>query len=227
MKVKNFSISALIALIVLAPGNWLQAQPAGSAGKVEVEVKLSRNVIPAGDSAAAAVVMNIEDGWHVNAHEPTLDYLIGTELKIDTLSGFTVSGMQYPEPERFTFAFAGEPLDVYQGNAPIFFMLAASPDLAPGSYTLTGSLRVQACDDKSCLAPSTLDVSIPVEVAAANTGFKSINRELFSAYSGEPATTRASPASLTDNSIASMFNERGAILAFLGIFVIEIGRAHV
>jgi thiol:disulfide interchange protein DsbD len=218
MKVHQFILSSLVILLLFGIGSKISAQPAGSAGKVEAEVKLSQNVVPAGDSVAAAVVMNIDEGWHVNAHEPTLDYLIGTELTIDTHSGFMVSGMQYPESERFTFAFAGEPLDVYQGDAPIFFTLATSSGLAPGSYTLTGNLRVQACDDKSCLAPSTLDISMPVEVVAAQTAYKPINQGLFSEYSGggDP------PASLTDNSIASMFNERGAILAFLGIFLIGL-----
>ncbi len=222
MKAQPFNIASLAILFLFGVGNKLPAQPAGSAGKVEAEVKLSQNVIPAGDSVEAAVMMNIEDGWHVNAHEPTLDYLIGTELTIDEQAGFTVSEMQYPKPERFTFAFAGEPLDVYQGDAPIFFTLATAPDLEPGSYTLTGTLRVQACNDNSCLAPSTLDISIRVEMAAANTGFKSTNQELFTDYEGGSAKSDSPTASLSDNSIASMFNERGAILAFLGIFLIGL-----
>lgn len=218
MKVQR--VVFLLAILLFGFEGLLSAQPTGSAGKVATEIRLSQNVVPAGDSVAAAVVMNIDEGWHVNAHEPTLDYLIGTELTIDEQAGFTVSGIQYPASEQFTFAFAGEPLDVYQGNAPIFFTLATAPDLEPGSYTLTGNLRVQACDDKSCLAPSTLDISIPVEVVAANTAYKPINQGLFSEHSGRDG--RDSPASLTDNSIASMFNERGAILAFLGIFLIGL-----
>ncbi|MDR8390480.1 thioredoxin family protein [Aliifodinibius sp. S!AR15-10] len=220
MKIHQFIIASFAILLLLGLGNKLPAQPAGSAGKVEVEVKLSQNVVPAEDTAKAAVVMHIEEGWHVNAHKPTLDYLIGTELKIEEHPGFTVSGIQYPESERFTFAFAGEPLDVYQGDAPIFFTLATSHGLAPGSYPLTGNLRVQACDDKSCLPPSTIDISIPVDVVAANTGFKSINKNLFSANAGESISS--SSASLSDNSIASMFNERGTILAFLGILLIGL-----
>lgn len=218
MKVQR--VVFLLAILLFGFEGLLSAQPTGSAGKVETEVKLSKNVIPAGDSAKAAVVINIEGGWHVNAHEPTLDYLIGTKLKIDEQAGFTVSGIQYPQPERFTFSFAGEPLDVYHGNAPIFVTLKTSPELEPDTYTLNGSLRVQACDDKSCLPPSTIDIAIPVDVVAANTGFKSINQNLFSANAGEPISS--SSASLSDNSIASMFNERGTILAFLGIFLIGL-----
>ncbi|WP_441000463.1 cytochrome c biogenesis protein CcdA [Fodinibius sp. SL11] len=220
MKVHQFILSSLAILFLFGIGSKISAQPAGSAGKVEAEVKLSQNVVPAGDTVAAAVVMNIEERWHVNAHEPTLDYLIGTELNINDQTGLTVSEIQYPKSERFSFAFAEEPLDVYHGNAPIFVTLKASSELEPGTYTLNGSLRVQACDDKSCLPPSTIDISIPVDVTATNTGFQSINQKLFSGNAGESISS--SSASLSDNSIASMFDERGSILAFLGIFLIGL-----
>jgi thiol:disulfide interchange protein DsbD len=218
MKVQR--VVFLLAILLFGFEGLLSAQPTGSAGKVATEIRLSQNVVPAGDTVAAAVVMNIDEGWHVNAHDPTLDYLIGTELNINDQTGLTVSEIQYPKSERFSFAFAGEPLDVYHGSAPIFVTLKASSKLEPGTYTLDGSLRVQACDDKSCLPPSTIDISIPVDVAAANTGFQSINQELFSGNAGESISS--SSASLSDNSIASMFDERGAILAFLGIFLIGL-----
>jgi len=33
-----------------------------------------------------------------------------------------------------------------------------------GPAVMTGKLRYQACNDRMCLAPKTLDVSLPVEV---------------------------------------------------------------
>jgi len=177
--ISRYYFLVLLSGFIIAPV-LSTAQSASSTEKVKTKIKLSQNVIPAGDSAAVAVVMKVDEGWHVNANEPSQDYLIGTALNIDTLSGITVSGMQYPDSERFTFAFAGEPPDVYQGKAPIFVTLKTAPDLKPGSYTL----RVQAYDDKSCMAPSTLDIAIPVEVVAAETEFKSINQDLFSDYTG-------------------------------------------
>ena len=177
--ISRYYFLVLLSGFIIAPV-LSTAQSASSTEKVKTKIKLSQNVIPAGDSAAVAVVMKVDEGWHVNANEPSQDYLIGTALNIDTLSGITVSGMQYPDSERFTFAFAGEPPDVYQGKAPIFVTLKTAPDLKPGSYTL----RVQAYDDKSCMAPSTLDIAIPVEVVAAETRFKSINQDLFSDYTG-------------------------------------------
>jgi thiol:disulfide interchange protein DsbD len=61
-----------------------------------------------------------------------------------------------------------------------------------------------------------------VEVVASNTAFKSINQDLFNEHSEGRADSGASSASLSDNSIASMFSERGAFLAFFGIFLIGL-----
>lgn len=71
-----------------------------------------------------------------------------------------------------TFNFAGEPLDVYDGEVPIFLNIQTSDTLKPGRYNLEGRTRVQACNDEVCLAPSTIDISIPVEVTSSGTGFK-------------------------------------------------------
>ena len=214
----------LVAFLVTGLITGVQAvQSANSAEKVKTEVRLSQNVIPAGDSVAAAVMLNIKKGWHVNAHRPTFDYLIGTQLVIDSLPGVTVSGFRYPESKRFAFSFVRDSLDVYQGRVPIFVTLNTSSGLSPGSYTLQGKLTIQACNKDVCLTPSTIDISIPLEIVAPGTGFKSLNRELFSAYKGRtPIYSGPTSVLQNENSIASMFNERGAILAFLGIFLIGL-----
>jgi len=214
----------LVLLLVAGLGTGARAaQSASSAEKVKTEIRLSKNVIPAGDSAATVVVLNIKKGWHVNAHHPTYSYLIGTQLRFDTLSGVHVVDFRYPESKRFAFSFARDSLDVYQGRAPIFVTLSTSSGLSPGSYTLRGKLTIQACNKDVCLTPSTIDISIPLEIVAQGTGFKSINRELFSAYKRR-SPIDSGPASVSQNSdsIASLFSERGAILAFLGIFLIGL-----
>jgi hypothetical protein len=36
---------------------------------------------------------------------------------------------------------------------------------ALGSGTLTGKLRYQACNDRTCLTPKTIEVTLPIEIA--------------------------------------------------------------
>lgn len=197
-------------------------QAKNSAGKVSLEPKLSQNVVPAGSSFQAAVMVNIEDGWHVNANQPTLDYLIGTELSLDQAPGFSVISTQYPEAEMLTFGFAEEALAVYEGEVPVFLNIQTSDTLEPGSYTIEGRARVQACNDEVCLAPSTIDVSIPVEVSAVGTGFQSINQDLFGGYQQDGGSVTDAFSASSSTEIAALFDQMGYFWAFLGIFLIGL-----
>lgn len=200
----------------------VQAQQSGSASRVDIDVKLSQAGIMPGDTLEAAVVLDIEEGWHANAHEPTLEYLIGTTLKMDLPEGFTLEGTRYPEPERFSFAFAdGEKLAVYSGDVPIFLTLRASEDLAPGRYGLSGTLRIQICNDSVCLAPSTLSVTTPVEVVGRAEEVRPVNEELFAGGDAALSNVEERPEQ-SASQIAAMFDEQGTLWAFLGIFLIGL-----
>src|SRR5690606_28086727 len=48
---------------------------------VRPEVRMSQNLLPAGSSMRGAILLNLESGWHVNAHRPSMEYLIGTDLQ--------------------------------------------------------------------------------------------------------------------------------------------------
>lgn len=197
-------------------------QANNSAEQVTLESKMAQNVVPAGSSFRAAVVVDIEDGWHVNAHQPTLDYLIGTELSVDQSPGFSVLNTQYPEAEMLTFGFAQEPLAVYEEEVPVFLNIQTSDTLDPGSYTLTGRARVQACNDQVCLAPSTIKVSIPVEVSAAGTGFQAINQDLFGKFQQDQGSVTDAFSATNSTEIAALFDQMGYFWAFLGIFLIGL-----
>lgn len=211
-----------------------QAGGGGSAARVGVDAKLSRTAVRPGDSLRAAVVLDIDEGWHANAHEPTLDFLIGTDVELEPPEGFTLAATQYPEPKMFSFSFTGgKELAVYSGNAPIFLTLRTGGDLASGRYVLEAELTIQICNDEVCLAPSTLPVVFPVEVTADSAAVEPANQELFAKRSpgsgsvggsatGKAASAKATASAASTNEVASMFDERGALLAFLGIFVVGL-----
>ena len=209
---------ALISLAGLVRGQ----QVAGSAAHVGIDVKLALTSVTPGDTLQAAVVLDIDEGWHANAHEPTLDFLIGTDVTLERADGFTLIETRYPEPELFSFSFTGgEKLAVYSGEAPIFLRLETDEEIQPGRHVLEGKLTIQICDDSICLPPSTLPVVIPVEVAADAAAARPINQELFAGGNGAAPAGRTG-ASPSDNRIASMFDGQGALLAFFGIFVIGL-----
>lgn len=153
--------------------------PSSSADFVSVETRLAATPVPAGQAVDGALVLEVEEGWHVNAHRPTFDYLIGTTLDWEKVADVSVANVRYPTPERFELDFAGDAIDVYQGTAPIFFDVRPTSAAAPGERRLTGRLRVQACNDRTCLQPSTVTAALSVPVAGAEASSTPTNDPIF------------------------------------------------
>ena len=108
---------------------------------------------------AIAVTLTVDEGYHVNAHTPSLDYLVPTDL---AFAGLKPNAISYPAAVHFKPAFAKEALDVYEGNVPLIARFA--PGALSGVMAVDGTVTAQACDAKTCLPPSSLPVT------AANSG---------------------------------------------------------
>jgi suppressor for copper-sensitivity B len=157
--------AALVAVALVASAAGAQiARP--QKAKLTLETHAER-VAPGAELALDALVA-IDAGWHVQAHVPTYDYLIPTELKLELPAGFAAPALVYPKPVRFKFAFAEDELDVYEGLVGIAVTLRVPRDAAPGPLSIAGALRYQACDDKSCLPPVDATARVEVQVVEAS-----------------------------------------------------------
>ena len=136
-----------------ASGKVVKVRPAEPAYKVK-----------AGSAVEAAVVIDIEHGYHINSNRPAESFLIATTLKFEPLKGVTVARVVYPKAKLQKFSFSKTPMSVYEGKALLKFSARALPSLAAGNYALKGKLRIQACNDERCLFPQTVEVDIPIEV---------------------------------------------------------------
>lgn len=193
------------------------AIPESTADLVELETRVSKRPVRSGEDLKAAVFAEIAEGWHVNAHRPLQEFLIGTSLEIEPHERIVVADVRYPDPDLARFDFADEELAVYEGETPIFISLRTSEAAPAGLDSLSGRLRVQACNDQICLQPSTISVAIPVEFSGSSGASSPQHSDLFAAYdAGSRVQT------LVDNDVARLFSERGALLAFIGIFIIGL-----
>ena len=111
-----------------------------------------------------AAVVEVQDGWHVNSHQPSFEYLIPTEVQWDVPAGWEQSSVQYPQGEMQTFAFSGQPISVYDG---VFEIVAswATATASSGPVVVEAVLRYQACTDDRCLPPIKTDAFIEVSFA--------------------------------------------------------------
>jgi len=192
--------------------------PSSSAAKVQAETKLSVDKVPAGSTFKAAVILTVAQGWHINSSTPSYDYLIGTALELQQREGVILTDLQYPEGEGVKFSFAEAPLNVYQGSVKIFLTVKLSEKMTPRRDTLHAQLRVQACNDRICLAPASIGVSIPVEIVGATEQSKPINGTIFSSYVNEGGISTP-PAT---NDIGQLIEEGGSFVAFFAIFLIGL-----
>ena len=158
----------LLALALAVPGS---VSVAGGLPRPEEVVAptpfLSLSGLHPGGQLRLALAGDVIDGWHVNAHEPSADYLIPTSLQLKAPPGLKISEATYPDGEMVTFEFADEPLLVYEGRFYILLTISAAAGADTGSRWLEGILSYQPCSDRICLPPA--DVPFEIEIAVVPT----------------------------------------------------------
>ncbi len=128
--------------------------------------------LPKNASADAVVKLSISPGFHINANPATFPYLIATEVQhsLDPNDPLTSGKPVYPVGVKKIFAFAEQPLAVYEGDVTIKLPLSI---VEPNEYghPTRGShfsfpivVRVQACDSEKCYPPAMLDADISIDV---------------------------------------------------------------
>ena len=123
--------------------------------KADLAVLADRTAYEAGTTAQISAQMTIESGWHVNSHKPTFEYLIPTVLDLELPPGWADETVQYPQPEMQTFAFADQPLSVYDEEVFLLAEVKVPAGAPAGKVPVKAALRYQACNDTQCLPPVT------------------------------------------------------------------------
>lgn len=111
----------------------------------------------------AKVTAQLRPGYHCNSNTPSEDFLI--PLKLTWSAGpLNVAGVVYPKPQMEKYAFSEKPLSVYTGDFEIVTKFKVPASAPAGLTVISAKLRYQACTDRMCLPPKTVDVSLPVDV---------------------------------------------------------------
>ena len=162
----------LLALLSGALGAQI-ARP--QKAKLALRAETTR-VTPGGEVRIEALA-TVDDGWHVQAHVPTFDYLIPTALTLELPAGFEAPSIDYPKPIRYKFAFAPDEIDVYEGTVRMPVTLRVPASAAEGKLPVSAKLRYQACDDKSCLPPTDATATLELTIVAREAETGSVSGE--------------------------------------------------
>ncbi len=184
---------------------------------VKIDVYKSFDKIHSGSEMKIAVKTTVEDTWHINSNKPNDEFLIPTELEIKSDNNFELKTVSYPKHKEMDFGFSDKPVAVYEHEFFIGAVISVPADLAPGSYSLNVVLQYQACNDASCMPPSSVDTLLVIEIVDNKTPVNEINSEIFSNIN-----ISYSPAVVVeedDSSIASTLESSGLILSLLFVFI--------
>lgn len=135
--------------------------------------------VPAGASLEVAFRVRLEDGFHVNSHVPSQEFLIPTTLEVEPAGGLHFDEWIYPPGEERRFPFSEEPLQVYEGVFLIRGRVRVSAGMAPATQRLIARLRYQACTREKCLPPKQEEIALEIRVVPAGTRTRRVHPEVF------------------------------------------------
>ena len=128
----------------------------------------------------AAVVLEIPDGYHVNANKPLGKYAIPTTVNIEAPSGVTISPIAFPRAViRKLKATNNEALAVYEGRAIMRFNVTVPANYSDGWLNLKAKVRYQSCNDDVCFPPKSQEIDVGIGVVGANERVQRANGWLF------------------------------------------------
>ena len=117
----------------------------------------------AGATLEVKLPLQLREGYHVNTNMPPDPYLIPLRLTWDT-GPFTAAEVVYPKPDMHKVEFFATPLPVFSGRFELLTRFKVAASAQPGLVNVPGKLRYQACNDRMCLPPKTIDLTLPVSV---------------------------------------------------------------
>ena len=166
-------------LLLIAPANYSATPPSPLQPNIGLNGFFSTDKAQRGRTIQAAVVMEIPDGFHVNANKPLGKYAVPTTLKIEAPGGVKIGPVNFPRSTVRTFSFSKEQLAVYEGRAVMRFNITLPANYEPGVIELRARVRYQSCTDEVCFQPVTRDVTMPIAVVGVNESVKRINGQFF------------------------------------------------
>jgi cytochrome c biogenesis protein CcdA len=139
----------------------------GRPPRAEVTPLLEREGVPAGTPARAALAVALPHGLHANSDKPRDPSLIPMVLTIAPPAGIAVEEIVYPAPTDLKQQGSDLPLRVFERAFAIGVILAVAPGTPPGEIVVPARLRYQACDEKMCYLPVTVETGWTVRIGAS------------------------------------------------------------
>jgi cytochrome c biogenesis DsbD-like protein len=162
MRPRTLAVAGICVLLLAGAAN----PQAGAQSRTFVSFVPTNTVVVApGRNAPVEFTFHVESGYHVNSDRPTTEELIPTQLHFSLPGEIAVGKVQYPAGQLVSFPFdPTQKLSVYSGDFVIRAVVIAPANAAPGTYTVHGELKYQACDNNACYPPKKLPIQFDAKI---------------------------------------------------------------
>lgn len=201
-----FKTFLIAAVLIISPQSWAQLFGDGPGEElVEVSTRFSHKSTAAGNSYKGAIIVEIKHGWHINSATPNQDYLIPAELTFDTVNGLIPENITYPKAKQIELL--GSKMSLYDDKAVIYFDVNITDEASEGINNLPLQFTYQACNDRECRGPETIDLNLQIKVGQEGSA---INKDIFKTVSVEPeAVTNELPPGAQQSEIGKLIEKHG------------------
>lgn len=185
---KSYLIALAFALFFANPS--VSAQE-----KVRVSTAWPVDAARPGDLVALAIVVDIDDGFHINP-DPAQALAVGdfepypSDVRIlEAAAGLTLEAVRFPKPHPIQADYADGDLMVYEGQTVFYLPIKVGEEVPPGSQRLKLEVEYQACDEFTCFIPNTVVLEAALPVVGAGKPVNRMNSMLFEDYESAGAGT--------------------------------------
>ena len=176
--------------LVILPLHSADSQVARPLDVVQITPVLSKTGFIPGETFQAALILDIMDEYHLNAHTLTDPDLIPTTVRTPDDSPVAWPFIRYPEDlEKAGYHVSGLMDEQYHERVVVIMVGRIPEDAQVGELQTQLGVEYQTCTDTFCLFPVTKTADVIVPVVAPGTEVKDIHPEIFS----KPGTGGAPP----------------------------------
>ncbi|MDX1708013.1 MAG: cytochrome c biogenesis protein CcdA, partial [Desulfobacterales bacterium] len=150
-----------------------------------------------GDTLSLAVVIDIKDGFHINANasqiQPFEDFQ-PYPTKVQVLAateGVSIASARFPRAKPFKVDYASGDLMSFAGRTVVTLSMKLAEQIPPGTIDLDIQVEYQACSDRYCLFPEKKQLTSTLAVIAPGLPVSAINSDLFVSLAAETGASEA------------------------------------
>jgi len=143
--------------VLFLPATW----PQSSTERVTVG-QPQKVVGKRADAVQTKIPVSILEGYHVNSNTPSDEYLIPLKVTWTSLGALEGGQVAYPKAEKI--AVGDQSLSVFTGKFDLTVNFKVSGKAPAGPGIASGKLGFQACNNRMCFPPKSVEISVPYQV---------------------------------------------------------------